>query len=144
MSELVGLTNAQRDLVLLEGVRAYEALFRNRSGELGEFTEEDAKADAWLLDPDKFPAPRQRAWEKEFGHLKPANYNLSDVSLFRDERGYQLLSRNPPLMKQISNSQLEDVNVVKTEYVEIGTGCGGKQRFKITTKNGVEHATPLL
>ena len=102
------------------------------------FSHDDAKSEAFLLEPRKFAPDAKRKWQELFGDLEDKSVNSGGIAMFRDSRSYQFISDTPKIWREFSRSLVDDVGSERSEIAEIGMGKGITKRYKITRKNGVE------
>jgi len=132
------LSRQQQDAIFLAAARAYEQLWREQDPEY--FSHDDAKCEAFLLQPRKFAPDAKRKWQELFGDLEDKSVNSGGIAMFRDSRSYQFISDTPKIWREFSRSLVDDVGSERSEMAEIGMGKGITKRYKITRKNGVETA----
>jgi len=99
MRPLAGLRPGQQDLVLREVVRVCERVCDPVPQKALE---------AFQLDPRGFPPHAQQEWILRFGTLEAAAFDPGDMTVSRDDVGYQFESKTLSIWKQLSRSQLEE------------------------------------
>lgn len=99
MRPLAGLRPGQQDLVFREAMRVCDGVCDPLPQKVPA---------AFQLDPRGFPVHVQKDWILRFGTLEAATFDPGDMTVSRDDMGYQFESKGLHIWKQLSRSQLDN------------------------------------